>query len=135
MTSIDLVALLLLVWLIAWTVRARRRSVDPLLTLKQFGPSSKSPRPLRKEEREALFHAAVWQQKTAFGLLVLAVATGVVLGGVLLGRIILAPELDLDMLGRATALMGGLAFCQYASRLNKDASARVASIVKVITGS
>jgi hypothetical protein len=133
MTLIEITLLLLVGYTGFWVLKVRQASIDPISALKQFGPPADPFRPLTKEEREALFHAAVRQQKTAFGVLVLAITLGVLLGAALLGRIVFAPSLDLDLLGRAAVLLGDLALCQYASRLNKDATARVTSVVKMIT--
>lgn len=134
MTPIEIALLLLLLGYTGfWVLKVRQASGDPLSALKHFGPAAGKSRPLREEEREALFHAAVHQQKAAFGVLVLAVCIGVLLGAALLGRIIFAPKLDFDMLARATVLVGDLALCQYANRLSKDASTRLASVVKMVT--
>jgi len=92
-------------------------------------------RGLSPAEREVLFFEVVRQQRRAYGLLWFAVAIGIVLSTTTIARVVLAPGLDLELLGSAIALAGDLTLGTFAKRLYDTTSKRLDKLVQAMTGS
>jgi hypothetical protein len=98
-------------------VRLHRRLANPLVT---FGHRKEGA--LTPDERKLVLGEYVKEQRWAFGLTWFAVAVGVILGSILIGRFVLAKEFDRAELAGVITLAGDITVAAGAFRLYKKAS-------------
>jgi hypothetical protein len=107
--------------------RLHGRLVNPLVT---FGNRREGT--LTPDERKLVLGEHVKEQRWAFGLTWFAVAVGVILGSILVGRFVLAKEFDKSELAGVIALAGDITVATGAFRLYKKASEQLQKAIQEI---
>lgn len=119
MTSTIIAALLSVIAAIIWRQQLgtmHARLVDPIKT---FGAGKPA---LTPEERKLVLSERVKETRWAFGLAWFAVAIGIILGTVLIGRFVFAKEIDRSELAGIVGFAGDITVATSAFRLYSKAS-------------
>ncbi len=106
-------------------VRLHNNLVDPIVTFGERKEGGLSP-----EERNWVLSEHVRQERWAFGLVWFAVATGMIMGSILVARFVLARQIDKSELAGIIGLAGDLTVATGAFRLYKRASNELREIMK-----
>ena len=120
------VALLLALCLYLILRRAEKRHEHPIV---QFGPRKRSD--TTEEERKLLFHNYLKQQRWSFWLLWFTVALGVVIAASLIGRLIVAREMNIATISTVIGFAGDIWLGKKAKDMDKAASARLEKLFEI----
>jgi hypothetical protein len=88
---------------------------------------------LETPERDALFYAVVRQQRSAFGLVWFSISIIVMLSAALVGRIFTTDHVGYAILLNAATIIAAALLAYNAYRLYRRATARLHSIITVMT--